>query len=132
VSTIVVDTSALVAVALEEPECDAFIQVLEVAADLFISPMTYVELGSVLIGRDHFPSRHVLEEWLAIYRIELAREPVIDAAALDAYLLYGKGWHPARLNLGDCFAYALAKALDAPLLYKGDDFSRTDIRSALN
>ena len=51
--------------------------------------------------------------------------------ALDAYLRFGKGLHPARLNLGDCFAYALAKALDAPLLYKGDDFAMTDIRSAL-
>ena len=130
-STIVVDTSALVAIALEEPEGDAFIAAVEAATDLLISPMTYVELGSVLIGRDHFPSRHVLDEWLAIYRIELARDPVIDAAALEAYLLFGKGWHPARLNLGDCFAYALAKALNAPLLYKGDDFPLTDVRLAL-
>lgn len=130
-STIVVDTSALVAIALEEPEWEVFIAVLEAATDLFISPITYVELGSVLIGRDHFPSRDVLDEWLAIYRITIAREPAIDAAGLDAYLIYGRGWHPARLNLGDCFSYALAKALDVPLLYKGDDFPRTDIRSAL-
>ncbi len=51
-------------------------------------------------------------------------------SALQAHLRYGKGRHPARLNLSDCFAYALAKQLDAPLLYKGDDFSQTDIRSA--
>lgn len=130
-SRVVIDTSALVAIAFEEPGCDAFIGVLETATDPLISPMSYVELGTALIGRDHFPNRHVVDEWLAIYRIEVAREPVIDAAALDAYLIYGKGWHPARLNLGDCFSYALAKALDAPLLYKGNDFSQTDIRSAL-
>ena len=130
-SKTVVDTSALVAIAFEEPECDTFIRALETATDPVISPMSYVELGTVLTGRDHFPTRHELDGWLAIYRIEIAREPVIDAAALDAYLLYGKGHHPARLNLGDCFSYALAKGLDAPLLYKGDDFSRTDIRSAL-
>lgn len=130
--TIVVDTSALVAIALEEPECDRLIDALEAGNDLFISPINYVELGTVLVGRDHFPSRHVLNEWLGVYRIEMAREQAIDAATLDAYLLYGKGRHPARLNLGDCFAYALAKALDAPLLYKGDDFPLTDVRSALD
>ena len=53
-----------------------------------------------------------------------------DAAA-EAFLRFGKGRHPAKLNFGDCMAYALAKSLDAPLLYKGDDFARTDIRSAL-
>ena len=55
----------------------------------------------------------------------------LSAPALQAYLQYGKGRHPARLNLADCFAYALAKRLDVPLLYKGDDFAKTDIRSAL-
>jgi ribonuclease VapC len=61
-------------------------------------------------------------------------EPVTEARALlaaDAYRRYGKGYHSARLNYGDCFAYALAKELDAPLLYKGNDFAQTDIRSAL-
>lgn len=53
------------------------------------------------------------------------------AAALDAYLTYGEGRHPARLNLADCLAYALAKQLDAPLLYKGEDFPLTDVKSAL-
>ena len=57
--------------------------------------------------------------------------PVAGDAALRAYLAFGRGVHRAGLNLGDCFAYALAKQLDAPLLYKGDDFSVTDIRPAL-
>ena len=56
----------------------------------------------------------------------------VDTLALDAYLRFGKGRHPAKLNLADCFAYALAKTLDAPLLYKGDDFPLTDVRSALD
>jgi ribonuclease VapC len=57
-------------------------------------------------------------------------DPLADAA-LAAYLAWGRGHHDARLNLADCFAYALAKHLDAPLLYKGDDFALTDVRSAL-
>lgn len=130
-STLVIDTSALVAIALEEPECDAFIALLEDVDDLLISPMTYVELGVVLIRRRFLPSRENIEAWLAEHRIRTAQLATIETIALDAYLQYGKGRHAARLNLGDCFSYALAKALDAPLLYKGDDFSRTDVRSAL-
>ena len=129
--TLVVDTSALVAIALDEVECDAFIEALEKADEAMMSPMTYVELGIVLLGRDLILSRDDLDDWLGMYRVTIATRPVIETAALDAYLRYGKGRHPARLNLSDCFAYALAKTLDAPLLYKGDDFSRTDIRSAL-
>jgi ribonuclease VapC len=128
---LVVDTSALVAIVFDEPEADAVIDALEASTETVMSPMTYVELGIVLIGREQFPSRDELDDWLGMYRIEIAREPVIDTAALDAYVRYGKGQHPARLNLSDCFAYALAKALNAPLLFKGDDFSQTDIRSAL-
>jgi ribonuclease VapC len=128
---LVVDTSALVAIALEEAECDAFIDALEAAEEPVMSPMTYVELGIVLLGREITLSQEDLDDWLGMYRVSVAREPVIDRAALDAFVRYGKGRHPARLNLSDCFAYALAKALDAPLLYKGDDFSQTDVRAAI-
>jgi ribonuclease VapC len=72
----------------------------------------------------------VMDRWLDQLAVRVNDTPVTQAA-LDAYLRFGKGRHPARLNLGDCFAYALAKALDAPLLYKGDDFALTDVRSAL-
>jgi ribonuclease VapC len=132
VSTLVIDTSALVAIALEEPECDAFLDLLEEVDDLLISPMTYVELGIVLVRRRYLSSREGLEAWLADYRIRTVRLTMIEAFALDAFMQYGKGRHPAQLNLGDCFSYALAKALDEPLLYKGNDFSRTDIRSPLD
>lgn len=130
-STIVVDSSALVAIALFESDRSLHIAKIEQSREILLSPMNYVELGLVLVARRHFPSRDSMDEWLGAYRVRIAREPVIDAAALDAYLRFGKGRHPAKLNLADCFAYALAKTLDAPLLYKGDDFTQTDIRSAL-
>jgi len=129
---IVVDSSVLVAIAAFEADRAAYMQVMEGADELLISPMNYVETGIVLTGRGLFISREGFDKWLSDYRVRIASEPVVDALALDAYLTFGKGRHPAKLNLADCFAYALAKTLDAPLLYKGDDFPLTDVRSALN
>lgn len=128
---LVVDSSALVAIALREPDRGPLIQALEAADEILISPINYVETGVVLTTHGLFIAREAIDAWLAAYRVQVAREPAIDAAALDAYLKFGKGRHPARLNLADCFAYALAKQLDAPLLYKGDDFPLTDVRSAV-
>ncbi|ALL12111.1 type II toxin-antitoxin system VapC family toxin [Caulobacter henricii] len=129
---IVVDSSVLVAIATFEADRAAYMQAMEAAAEILISPMNYVEAGIVLTGKGVFVSRDSFDAWLADYRVMIASEPVVDAVALDAYLRFGKGHHPARLNLADCFAYALAKSLDAPLLYKGDDFLLTDVRSALD
>jgi len=129
---LVVDTSALVAIALREPDRGPFVQTLEAADEILISPMNYVETGVVLTTHGLFSARDAIDAWLADYRVQVAYEPAIEAAALDAYLTYGKGRHPARLNLADCFAYALAQQLHAPLLYKGDDFPLTDVRSALD
>ena len=72
-STLVIDTSALVAIAVEEPECGALLDLLEEADDLLISPMTYVELGFVLVRRRYLPSREGLDAWLADDRIRTAR-----------------------------------------------------------
>jgi ribonuclease VapC len=127
---LVVDSSALVAIALREPDRGPFIQALEAANEILISPMNYVETGVVLTTHKLFTSRDAIDAWLTAYRVQVAREPAIEAVALEAYLQFGKG--PARLNLADCFAYALAKSLDAPLLYKGDDFRMTDVCSALD
>jgi ribonuclease VapC len=129
---LVVDSSALVAIALREPDRGPLIQALEAADEILISPMNYVETGVVLTTHKLFTSRDAIDAWLAAYRVKVAREPAIETAALDAYLKFGKGRHPARLNLADSFAYALAKSLDAPLLYKGDDFPLTGVRSALD
>lgn len=129
---IVIDSSALVTIGTLEADRASFIEAVEAADEILISPMNYVETGVVLTGKGYFVSREGFDEWLANYRVRVASEPVIDALVLDAYLKFGKGRHPAKLNLADCFAYALAKALDAPLLFKGGDFPLTDIRSALD
>ena len=128
---IVADASALVAIALEEPEAAAFSVALQQADAARIAPVNFVETGLILRARRFVETRAQLEEWLRIQNILVDEAAPIASAALDAYYRFGKGLHPARLNLGDCFAYALAKQLDAPLLYKGDDFAKTDIRSAL-
>ncbi|WP_293369970.1 type II toxin-antitoxin system VapC family toxin, partial [Phenylobacterium sp.] len=80
--------------------------------------------------RGFVPTQDQFDAWLGALTVATDEETPLRAAALQAYLRFGKGLHPARLNLADCFAYALAKQLDAPLLYKGDDFAKTDIRSA--
>lgn len=129
---LVIDSSALVAIALREPDRGPLIEALESADEILIAPMNYVETGVVLSTHGIFTSRDAIDAWLTAYRVHVANEPAIETMALDAYLRFGKGRHPARLNLADCFAYALAKSLDAPLLYKGDDFPLTDVRSALD
>lgn len=128
---IVVDASALVAIARLEVDRRQYQAALADAAAAFISPVNYLQTGIVLVREKLLPDQARLDMWLAALRVELRDDVKLGAAALEAYLRYGKGFHPARLNLADCFAYALAKELDAPLLYKGDDFSRTDIRSVL-
>ena len=127
---IVVDASALVAIALGEPEQAAFQDALERAGSARLSPINYVETGIILQRSGVVSGAAALNAWLADHGVTQA-EADLGGPALSAYLRFGKGFHPARLNLADCFAYALAKHLDAPLLYKGDDFAQTDIRSAL-
>ncbi len=128
---IAVDASALVAIALNEPEKPDFTTMLSNTDSAWISPINYVETGLILRQNRLLRTRIELDEWLATYGVVVDHISQLAQPALEAYLVYGKGLHPARLNLADCFAYALAKQLDAPLLYKGDDFARTDIRSAL-
>ena len=127
---IVVDASALVAIVEGEPEAVAFAGCLS-ANESVISSINYVEAGIILIGRQRMRHRPDYDLWLD--RVGVTVEATADLAspALAAYLIYGRGYHRARLNLADCFAYALAKQLDAPLLYKGDDFKFTDVRPAL-
>jgi ribonuclease VapC len=126
---VAVDASAVVAVGLYEPERDAFLSVLERASEAFIAPVNVLEAGLAIVLRQRLMGIDRYASWLI--ELGLTELPVTGEAALRAYLLFGRGVHRAGLNLGDCFAYALAKQLDAPLLYKGDDFSVTDIRPAL-
>ena len=128
---IVVDTSALVAIAEREPEKQQFLSVLDRSKVSYLSPINYVETGVVLIQRLLMADAAELGEWLSGLGVTQREDVELGAAALAAYLQFGKGRHPAQLNLADCFAYALAKQLGLPLLYKGDDFAKTDIRSAI-
>jgi ribonuclease VapC len=124
----VVDTSALVAIFLLEPEAEPFARAILEAPKATMSAANLLEAGIILDSRIGDRDSTELDEFVAGIGIEI--EPVTaDQArvARQAYRTYGKGNHPAALNFGDCFAYALAKATGLPLLYKGDDFARTDI-----
>ncbi len=99
-------------------------------ADRAMSPVSYAELVMVL-SRSYSQPKAAADKFITDMRINVA--PVDKAQsqlAVHAFLTYGKGRHPAKLNLGDCFSYAAAKALDAPLLYVGGDFAKTDICAA--
>jgi ribonuclease VapC len=127
---IIVDTSALFAIAANESERDEFIEILDSEKGL-ISAVTYVESVMVLTGRSKRLASARVDDLMRASGIEII--PVdegLASAAVNAFDLYGKGRHPARLNLSDCFAYGLAKSRNLPLLFKGDDFSKTDIQPA--
>jgi ribonuclease VapC len=127
---IVVDASALVAIGDGEPEANALLELLT-ANEAVMTSINYVETGIILIGRLRLRSPAELDLWLSKLGVEVRSVEDLALPALQAYLYYGRGYHRARLNLADCFAYALAKQLDAPLLFNGDDFAYTDVRPAL-
>jgi ribonuclease VapC len=130
----IVDTSSLVAILRAEPDAADHAEAIEAAPVRRMSAATFVEAGAV-VGRDPDPIvRRQLDA--LIEAASIAIEPFTEAqarVARDAYRDFGKGsGHAAGLNLGDCFAYALAKTAGEPLLFKGDDFSATDVRPALS
>ncbi|HEY3624884.1 MAG TPA: type II toxin-antitoxin system VapC family toxin [Terracidiphilus sp.] len=130
----IVDTSAIIAILKNEPEAESFANVIETADIVRVSAATFLETH-ILVDRYRKP--------LVAARLEdvfsspiMHIEPVtVEQAriARQAYRDYGKGsGHPAKLNFGDCFSYALAREKREPILFKGDDFVHTDLRSALN
>jgi ribonuclease VapC len=128
----IIDTSALIAILRDEPEAQAFALVIEAASSRRISCVNWMEAAVVIDGsRDPIASRRFDE---LVSEAQLSIEPVNEAQARiarDAYRDFGRGsGHPARLNFGDCFAYALARATREPLLFKGQDFTHTDITAA--
>ncbi len=125
----VIDTSAIIAILMGESESDAFSQVLAGETMLAISVVTFHEASIVMAGKKSRPgAAQLIDEFIRDLEVEVAAVTIEDAvAAQDAYFRYGRGYHPAGLNLADCFAYALAKSRDEALLFKGDDFSKTDI-----
>ncbi|MDE0458290.1 MAG: type II toxin-antitoxin system VapC family toxin [Chromatiales bacterium] len=127
----IVDSSALLAVLLREPDSERYETAIATAAGCRMSAVNLLETSIVVEGRGGAAAGHELDTFLERAGIEPA--PVTTEqvqVARIAWRRFGKGNHPARLNLGDCFAYALAKSAGEPLLYKGDDFSRTDIEAA--
>ena len=128
---IVVDTSALMAILEDEPELDRFVTLIANDDDVVIAAPTYLEFMMVSISRrggEHRATSDELLQRLSIRVIGWSQE--MADIATETFIRFGKGRHPAQLNFGDCMAYALAKSFDAPLLFKGNDFSLTDIESA--
>lgn len=128
----IIDTSALLALALKEPERDAFYVLMLRAKRRRMSAASYVEAAEVYMRRIN-PEKGIslLNRDLAQLRIEVVAVTAEQAyAAAEARRLYGKSRHDAELNYGDSFAYALAKSLDEPLLFKGNDFIHTDVKRA--
>jgi ribonuclease VapC len=129
--TLFVDASALVAMIAGEPEREAFLDAVLADGEPLWSPMSCWETVSALRSSHDLTVEDALvqvDRTAAILPLRLVPVGGTELKlALDAYRFYGKGRHPARLNMGDCFAYACAKANNARLLYKGDDFSHTDL-----
>ncbi|MEA2946006.1 MAG: ribonuclease VapC [Alphaproteobacteria bacterium] len=126
---IAVDTSALMAILLNEPDADACIVVLGAENDLVISAGTVAEALIVAARRDVGEEMERLLEGLGLEIVSVT--PASARRIAQAYENWGKGVHPAALNFGDCFAYEVAKEHECPLLYVGGDFARTDIEGAL-
>lgn len=129
---IAVDTSAIVAIALNEPERAAFRSAIQGAARALISTVSVVEVKMVVHGRRGPRAVVFVDDLFRLPIFEIMPPGLADMeAAYAAFVVFGKGsGHPAALNFGDVFAYALAKVRGLPLLFKGNDFAETDIQPA--
>jgi ribonuclease VapC len=129
-----VDASAIVAIVAREPDASALEQKPRMAESRFSSPVAMYEatLALVRIGRvDIAVSQDMVQRLLDHANVQIVSiTPEIGRLAIEAFTRFGRGNHPARLNMGDCFAYACARDLGAPLLAKGGDFRQTDITLA--
>ena len=127
----IVDSSAVLAVLYREPDAERYERVIAESPNCRMSVANMLEASIVLEGRGGAAAGHELDVFLESAAIELAPVTVEHAeAARRAWRRFGKGNHPAALNFGDCFAYALANVTGEPLLFKGEDFSQTDIEAA--
>ena len=127
----IVDTSALVAVLFDEPDSERYATAMAQAARCRMSAANFLEAALVVEGRAGISGAQELDIFIETAEIEIVPVSVEQArVARRAWREFGKGNHPAGLNFGDCFAYALAKIAGEPILYKGDDFTLTDVESA--
>lgn len=124
----VIDTSALVAILLQEPEQPSFVDAILAAGECLLSTASLLECTTVMIRRNGIAGSYDLELYINTAGIALVAFDEDQARlARRAYREFGKGRHLAGLNFGDCFSYALARSLQQPLLFKGHDFHRTDV-----
>lgn len=131
-SELVIDTSALMAMLLQESEAEALLDTAARAAVVHLSAASRLELALVAESARHGVEAMEVEQLLLALRTRLVPFDQNQLHwALIGWRRYGKGRHPAGLNLGDCFSYGLARALNAPLLFKGTDFAATDVTAAL-
>lgn len=128
----IIDTSALLAILFAEEDAARYAEAIAAANARMISAANYLEAAIVVDNQVSAAAGRQVDAFVSRAGIQV--EPVTREhadLARQAYLDFGKGNHPARLNFGDCFAYALSKATGQPLLFKGDDFAETDLQSAL-
>jgi ribonuclease VapC len=126
----VIDASVVIAILLAEEDAELFTRAIEGAARPRMSAAAYVEAAVVIDNRGDVVARREFDRFIRRAGIEVVAVDLEQAElARQAYRDFGKGRHPAGLNFGDCFSYALAKCTDEPLLFKGDDFSRTDVKT---
>ena len=128
----IVDASALLAVLFDEPEARDFVVAIGTSERVAMSAVNYLEVAIRIDRRDSILLAQKFDAFMALSAIEVLPVSLSQTRLTRlAYAEFGKGRHPARLNLGDCFAYALAKETGLPLLFKGEDFVHTDIRAAV-
>ena len=127
----IVDTSAIIAIALLEPEARRLTEAITMAGYVRMGAPNFLQAALVIDNRAKPYVRARFDQYLHDADIDVVPFTAEMAViACDAHRTYGGGRHPAQLNLGDCFAYALARSLRQPLLFKGNDFSQTDIEAA--
>jgi ribonuclease VapC len=126
-----IDTSAIIAILFQEAEAESFQSIIEVNPSVVTGPIL-IEALMVLTGRGIENPESELKDFIEGNSVDvLSFDQQMTVLAQDAFLRFGKGRHPAKLNFGDCMAYALAKSQGVPLLFKGDDFALTDIERAV-
>jgi ribonuclease VapC len=131
--SVVVDSSAIMAILKREEDARQIAERLSSAEAKFLSAATYMECGTVVVRRYGSEGLSVMQDLVHALKLEIVSLTSDQAnLGIGAFFRYGRGsGHPAKLNFGDCFSYALAKTRNLPLLFKGNDFSHTDIEPAL-
>lgn len=129
-SDIAIDTSAIVEVMIEGPQAETVREALRAASLVLVTPIARLEAAMIMIGRFGWDRSAFDRAWRSLGAQEVPIDTSVGSLAIDAFELWGKGRAEAGLNFGDCFSHALAVARDVPLLYVGDDFSKTDLQKA--